>query len=107
MDFETERRNVGEGWQPLLEDLHAKLLALDPRYEIQQIKEKFGGLRYYISPSESLDGETWKQIQDLTAEAELKSYVICEDCGEPGNQTTDSRWIRTLCVDCKTKAGRS
>jgi hypothetical protein len=35
------------GWHPLLAELDAKLAVLLPRYQIHQVKEKFGGLRFY------------------------------------------------------------
>jgi hypothetical protein len=38
------------GWYPLLAELDADLAALLPRYEIYQVKEKFGGLRLYWPP---------------------------------------------------------
>ena len=41
---------VGEGWQPLIDELLCKLQALNvPNLQIIQIKEKFGGLRVYYS----------------------------------------------------------
>jgi hypothetical protein len=40
------------GWYPLLAELDADLAALLPRYEIYQVKEKFGGLRLYWNSGE-------------------------------------------------------
>ena len=40
------------GWYPLLVELDEQLGTLFPNYEIQQIKEKFGGLRFYWSVGE-------------------------------------------------------
>jgi len=42
--------STGPGWYPLLVDLDDKLSELFPNYEVQQVKEKFGGLRYYWEP---------------------------------------------------------
>lgn len=38
-----------KGWYPLIIELDQKLTDMAPNYEIHQIKEKFGTLRYYIS----------------------------------------------------------
>src|SRR5262245_30694041 len=43
--------NVGAGWHPLVRELEAKLLEMDQSYILDQIKEKFGGLRYYATNS--------------------------------------------------------
>lgn len=53
------------------------------------LKEKFGGLRCYLSC------ET-QAMSDLIREAEGRSFRICEDCGAPGRPRPGS-WIRTLC----------
>lgn len=100
--FETEKEYVGEGWQPLVETLNKKLLALDPNYEILQIKEKFGGLRYYIAESDNM---TLRDKQAaLINEAENVSFTICEYCGEPGtaDTTPPGRWLKTMCEACRT-----
>lgn len=86
---------ISDGWMNLVVELDAKIAAIYPDYTIDQIKEKFGGLRYYIGkvPKEHFD-----EIHNLIHEAEAKSVKVCEECGEPGKRTTlDSGWCRTLC----------
>jgi len=65
-----------------------------------QIKEKFGGLRFYI-------GGAPKYIHDLISKAEADSYTICEWCGSKKNTETKASsghyWIRTLCSVCRKK----
>jgi hypothetical protein len=39
---------VPEAWLPRLAELDAELAALDPDYQLAQVKTKFGGLRYYV-----------------------------------------------------------
>jgi len=39
---------VRKGWWPLLARLDRDIAALAPNYQLLQVKEKFGGLRYYI-----------------------------------------------------------
>jgi len=97
--FEIERRNVGEGWQAIVERLHGDLLALDPDCQVAQIKEKFGGLRYYINISEGVEDETQRKMYALTYEAEADSMSTCEVCGQPGRPSTARFWIKTVCSD--------
>ena len=68
---------VGKRWIPLIVELDRKLNEIDPNYTIDQVKEKFGGLRFYT-------GAVSSEGYDLIPEAEEKSYTICEVCGEPG-----------------------
>lgn len=92
---------VGEGWHPIVAECHKKLLELDPDYRIDQIKEKFGMLRYYFTPSEKPGeegNETYEKMEAVVSEAEKASGTICEWCGEPGRTVANSRgWIKTLC----------
>jgi len=78
------------GWRKIILDLHDKLVEESPDYYIIQIKEKFGGLRYYV-------GGTTYAGYDMIDEAERLSYVTCETCGRPGEPTSKG-WTRTLCV---------
>ena len=41
--------DTGDGWNDLIRDLATELSALPISWEIVQIKEKFGGLRFYIN----------------------------------------------------------
>lgn len=99
MDFETEKYNVGPGWQPLIEKLNRDLLALDPDYRIDQIKEKFGGLRYYWTASEDLPDDPWLAMDHLVADAERLSETTCESCGAPG-ELRGAGWLVTQCDAC-------
>jgi hypothetical protein len=54
-----------------------------------QIKEKFGGLRFYVQAA------TDKHYNYISF-AESMSYRTCEECGAPGKTYTDG-WHKTLC----------
>jgi hypothetical protein len=56
-----------------------------------QVKEKFGGLRFYYSGGDDT-------IRGIVYMAEEMSYVTCEECGSPG-KANDGPWIRTLCEE--------
>jgi hypothetical protein len=77
------------GWFPLIEKLVEDLIALGWDREVAQIKEKFGGLRFYI-------GSGTQAIFERISKAEEESYTICETCGEPG-KLRGGGWLKTLC----------
>lgn len=87
----------GEGWFTLLRELSAKLealivrLPLDARkeYRAEQVKEKFGTLRFYMS---ALTDEMSEAIRV----AEEASAKTCELCGAPGVLRSRG-WLKTLC----------
>lgn len=85
--------DVGPGWHPIVIELDQQLAAIDPNYEIHQVKEKFGGLRYYCSL------ETDTQGAKLIKAAETKCWVTCDQCGDPGVARSGG-WIVTRCEPC-------
>jgi len=88
---------TGDGWYDLLDELCSKL---EPYGVVAaQIKEKFGGLRFYL---EATPSEKWEEIHNYINEAEAKSYKICEQCGKPG-KIRGGFWVRTLCDECDKK----
>ena len=90
--------DVGPGWLPLIEVLDRQLRRLDPDYRIEQVKEKFGGLRYYIITSEGCTNTD--RMYAIIDTIESLSFRICEDCGRPGEER-ENGWIRTLCDECE------
>lgn len=95
----------GPGWDELIMMTHYSLYALDPGYRISQIKEKFGGLRYYFSTSEGLDEATRERMWKIEGLAGRLSESVCEECGAYGRPSNPSRsWIKTLCEDCLVEA---
>ena len=97
--------DCGRGWYPLLIETDQKLAALDPHYEVWQVKEKFGGLRYYFCfVTDGTDEEAGQAIVD---EAERKSFTICEVCGTTQDVTTGgSGWVTSRCSACHQKSTR-
>lgn len=82
----------GNGWFPLIKELIVDLIELGWDKQICQVKEKFGGLRFYINEGSD---EIYKRITS----AEDDSYKICEVTGDVGELRTDIGWYRTLCED--------
>lgn len=104
---------VGEGWWPILEALcgqidsytkwrnktRASLLEDNPynhkildevtQVVVEQIKEKFGGLRFYYTGGD-------EHISGMVTMAEVWAHRSCEVCGNPGTSRSGG-WIKTLC----------
>jgi hypothetical protein len=93
------------GWYPLIVRLDAQLAALDPEYTVHQVKEKFGGLRFYIG-SEA-DPDVQEEMRALIDEAERASERICEVCGSGGELSRSAGgWYQTLCPPCRVDSDR-
>ncbi|KXO92879.1 MULTISPECIES: hypothetical protein [Tsukamurella] len=86
---------IRPGWYPIIIDLDRKLSAIDPSYQLVQVKEKFGGLRYYV---EFEPDRTRPGFGDLIRAAERRSERTCEECGAEGAPSHRGSWARTLCA---------
>lgn len=93
----------GPGWFDLIDTLSRKLEKIIIKIEdledhekpyASQVKEKFGGLRFYMSLEN-------KEISQLIEEAEIKSKEICEICGKKGEMRKKYGWYSCLCDKCK------
>ena len=87
----------GDGWFEIVwrlcEDLEPLVVeaeyASGQAFEVLQVKEKFGGLRFYAN-------YTTDAMRKRIDTARVESLRTCEICGQPGTQR-EHRWIRTLC----------
>jgi hypothetical protein len=93
--------SCGDGWYDLLDRLCESIQSyIDnnsteknpiPQLVAEQVKEKFGTLRFYTSGGDRLiDGMIWF--------AESMSGSTCEECGNKGKRS-NTGWIRTLCTE--------
>ena len=93
---------VGPGWWPIIESLCANIQSridwwnqnrearpVIEQVVIEQIKEKFGGLRFYYQGGDD-------EISGMVRMAEAWADHSCEECGAPGKRRNGG-WIRTLC----------
>ena len=62
-----------------------------PQVTLDQVKEKFGTLRFYYSGGD-------EYISGMVTMAEAISGITCETCGKPGTRTGGS-WVKTACVE--------
>ena len=87
---DTDFFQVSSGWNLIIKNLIQDLIRLGWNKEVIQVKEKFGGLRFYIN-------EGTDAIHERIGQAELESMKTCEITGRPGKLRTDIGWYRTLC----------
>lgn len=93
---------VGPGWWPIIEVLCANIQShidwwntnrgdrlIVPQVVVEQIKEKYGGLRFYYQGGDD-------QISGMVRMAEAWAYRSCEDCGAPGKSRSGG-WVKVLC----------
>ena len=98
------------GWIPVIDRLCrsiTEVLNENPgvRVTVHQVKEKFGGLRFYATVDSATMDECQlcdehipasTRIYELIKRAEREADFICETCGAPGKKVTRG-WIKTAC----------
>lgn len=99
----------GDGWYDIIDVLcgniqhhikyNSKGLSEEEKSAVQftaeQIKEKFGGLRFYGYNSDD-------KISAMISIAESLSVRTCEYCGDKATVQTNG-WIKNLCDKCSDK----
>ena len=95
----------GDGWFNILDQLMGNIQhhidwknrkeEVVAQVTLDQVKEKFGTLRFYYSGGDDV-------IDGMVRMAEAMSGVTCEECSAPA-QTHGPGWIRTICEPCETK----
>ena len=82
----------GDGWYDILDHLCGSLVTYtygDEEIYVDQVKEKFGRLRFYLSKEDDV-------MHGMISMAEHMSGRICETCGNRG-ETRGGSWMVTLC----------
>ena len=101
----TELDTMPEGWraafgEQLCEELREELIKANylDKYRITQIKDKYGGLRWY-------DNGNTKKGYEIIHKYEELSYKICIDCGRPATKMSVG-WINPYCDECAEKLSK-
>jgi len=89
----------GDGWFQLIYDLSKKIMEINSEVQATQVKEKYGGLCFYVG---NVSIKSADEVFAIIDKAEELSLKICENCGEPGKQN-EYGWILTLCDGCRKK----
>ena len=89
----------GDGWFNILDQLMGNIQhhidwknkkeEVVVQVTLDQVKEKFGTLRFYYTGGDDI-------IDGMVRMAESMSGVTCEECGNPGKQIGGG-WVTTLC----------
>jgi hypothetical protein len=99
----------GDGWYNILDQLCNNIQhyidwknrkeEIVPQVVAEQIKEKFGTLRFYYRGGDDY-------IEGMVRMADSMSSILCENCGATGKQRFGG-WIRTLCDEHYNQKDRS
>lgn len=87
----------GDGWFDLIWKLCEGIEAIYKKEKIEiktralQVKEKFGGLRFYINDYSN------EEVSNLIYNFEDMSFRVCEKCGSTASVVIINGWIFTLC----------
>ena len=115
--------DIPQGWADVIYHYMIKLDAILKKYNlvdniiIEQVKEKFGGLRmYFIIPphfnddiedyDEEFTEEQHKAIewfQDIVWEMEEATEKVCCDCGTTEDIQCYGGWVHFACPNCEAK----
>jgi len=74
----------------------------DDGFSVEQVKEKFGTLRFYTRNST-------KEIDKLIDKAEVRSEMTCEVCGMFTRESNlkGENWVYNMCDTCWAKSDKS
>ena len=94
----------GDGWFNILDQLMGNIQhhidwknkkeEVVVQVTLDQVKEKFGTLRFYYTGGDDI-------IDGMVRMAESMSGVTCEECGNPGKRIGGG-WVTTLCEEHAT-----
>jgi len=70
--------DIMPGWGKLIDRLDQEINLVDSGYSLQQVKIKWGGLRYYIV----CDPDLRDDIDDIISQAETLANLIDSETGE-------------------------
>ena len=86
--------DVGLGWMPIIEKALDEMVAAGWNKELDQIKQKFCGLRIYVR-------ESTPEVIAIIAKAERECELACENCGAPhGLPNPGCRGGVAFCPSC-------
>jgi hypothetical protein len=91
----------GDGWYTLIDSL-CRLIQYHcddskcTQLEATTVKEKFGGLRFYVTGGDAVT-EAYIRF------AEFLSNDVCETCGTTAGVEQTEGWIYTMCKPCLKK----
>jgi hypothetical protein len=114
---DTAVHSLPAGWYTIMNKLCSDLTPLleealqetsdtpeEPLFSVLQIKEKFGGLRFYYTMNTKND-DLYRKVQAMIDNAEDASYETCQITGKPGALCKSGSWYMTLCEESRISMG--
>lgn len=102
--------DMPSGWRrafgkQMCEDIRRVLIKANYLYDyrVVQVKEKFGGLRWYDNGAPS---SIYRELQDVIDKYEELSYHTCICCGRPATKISQG-WISPFCDRCAGKFNKT
>lgn len=95
---------IGPGWIDLIGLLCARIDTIlkeapAAQFDVTQVKEKFGRLRFYYH-LEKADDAIREAIREAVNATEAASAHCCERCGARGQLIDNAGWLSTRCTNC-------
>jgi len=94
----------GDGWFNILDKLCQNIqrhldwknrdIEVVAQVVVEQVKEKFGTLRFYYRGGDDY-------VRGLISMAESMTEVTCESCGSGAKTDWNSGWVHTTCEPCQ------
>lgn len=90
----------GNGWFDLIDTLCETIKELDVETTAVQVKEKYGGLRFYHDGLKADEERRQERAFGTIQMAQNMSFNICESCGNSAELHQQSGWYQVRCEDC-------
>jgi hypothetical protein len=95
IDWKEKQRTWNIEWNKEHPDEPRVIPEPIPQVTLDQVKEKFGTLRFYYTGGDDY-------ISGMVTMAEAMSGTTCEGCGNVGERKGGG-WVHTYCEPCETK----
>jgi hypothetical protein len=89
----------GSKYDPNDTTTHALISKENYQVTCTQVKEKFGGLRFYTNGND-------EQVKGMISYAEHLCWSSCQNCGSREDIITIDGWIARLCKKCANELGK-
>lgn len=108
LGFECDDGWFGLIWN-LCEDVEEILMKnnIDISYfDVFQIKETLGGLRFYYTFINDCNNKLYSEVDAVVDKYEKLSLKVCEKCGKPG-KLRKNPILKTLCNECYLRINKN
>jgi hypothetical protein len=104
----------GDGWIPIIANALSRIETIQDsdgksmlsKIAVDQLKEKFGTMRFYYHTDNIQDHETFKKVDDIINALEAESEKTCELCGKQPATLRTNGWWSTQCDECHQKTSK-